>query len=175
MTLDLITDFYKEALTVIVVGKKKGTVFPAGVSDAWRVVRFFKNTCGLWTTLILNFQNCRGKYSLKVWEKFPPLILFLSSFSYLGFSINNKVIILAQLVFFLKTESYIYFQCMYTCCFSEDIYNVQIFRGNWQHYNRSQLLLYFPRNALITSVMYDKALVIFLTLQIMVNSNLVFK
>lgn len=64
---------------------------------------------------------------------------------------------------------------MYTCCFSEDIYNVQIFRGNWQHYNRSQLLLYFPRNALITSVMYDKALVIFLTLQIMVNSNLVFK
>lgn len=137
---------------------------------------FLKNTCGLWTTLILNFQNCRGKYFLKVWEKFPPLILFLSSVSYLGFSINSKVIILAQLVFFLRTESYIYiyFQCI-TCCFSEDIYNMQIFRGNWQHYNRSQFLLYFPRNALSTSVMYDKALIIFLTLQIMVNSNLIFK
>lgn len=137
---------------------------------------FLKNTCGLWTTLILNFQNCRGKYFLKVWEKFPRLILFLSSVSYLGFSINSKVIILAQLVFFLKTESFIYiFSMYYLLLLWRYIYNVQIFRGNWQHYNRSQFLLYFPRNALSTSVMYDKALIIFLTLQIMVNSNLVFK
>lgn len=50
---------------------------------------------------------------------------------------------------------------MYTCCFSEDIYNVQIFRGNFQHYNRSQFLLWLPWNALSTSVMYDKALIIF--------------
>lgn len=66
---------------------------------------------------------------------------------------------------------------MYTCCFSENIYiyNVQIFRGNCQHYNRSQFLLWLPWNAPSTSVMYDKALIIFLTLQIMVNSNLVFK
>lgn len=41
MALDLITDFYKEALAVIVVGKKIGTMFHACVSDAWRVVRFF--------------------------------------------------------------------------------------------------------------------------------------
>lgn len=34
VTLDLITDFYKEALTVIVVGKIIGTMFHAYVSDA---------------------------------------------------------------------------------------------------------------------------------------------
>lgn len=72
------------------------------------------------------------------------------------------MIILAQIVFFLKAESYIYiyFQCV--CCLSEEIYNVGILRENWQCLQRILIFIVVSIEwCYHIKAMYDEALTIF--------------